>query len=555
MLWEPRMILELHVENLAILEHASLPLGPGFTAITGETGAGKSLLVDAIGLALGERADSELVRAGTDRATVHAVIDVTDNAEGQRRCRELGATLDEGRLIVQREVFAEGRSQARIGGKPHPLASLRAICETVADLHGQHEHQTLLDPERHLDHLDQWIGGKAKQVRDDVARLYAEAEKLRSVLSHLRRGLREREQRLDLLRYQVAEIEDVAPIPGEMPELEAKLSRLRNVDRLAAAVEEAKAALDEGGLDALRKAAHLLETVAALDPQIDGPLGPLRASLYSAEDSALELGRYRDSIEADPAALQEVADRIDLLVRLRRKYGEDEAAVLAHLEEARAELDGLEDAEASEEEAAAALAEAEQSMMDAARTLSALRAAAAGEFAGEVGRHLQDLAMAGAQFEARISASAPGPTGIDRVEFFFSANQGEAPRPLDKIASGGEISRAMLAIKAASAGRAGVPTLIFDEVDVGLGGRAAASMAAKLEELARHYQVVVVSHLPQIASRAARHYRIDKGVEGGRTQAVIRELDQEGRVEELARMLAGERVGESARANAREMLL
>ncbi len=551
------MIVELTVENLAIIDRAQVSLGPGYTVLTGETGAGKSLMIDAIELALGERAATELVRAGAAKASVNVVIDVSDAPAVRAQCDELGIPIEDNLLYIQREVMAEGRSTCRVGGKMTPVAGLRALGRSLVDLHGQHDHQALLDPEGHVSYLDAWIGEPAVALLETVAHRHGVAEGARRALADLRRGLRDREQRIDLLRYQVNEIEAANPLPGETEDLEALLSRLKNSERLAQTSMAALQALDEQegcAVDLLGDAVKSLEGLLRYDATVEDILRPLREALYALEDGAHGLRAYTDGLEADPATLDEVQSRLDLLRRLRRKYGEDENAVLAHLAVAQEELAKLEDAEASEETLRARVEKAERALDKAAAELTQIRAEKAKEFGALVEAQLRDLAMDRARFAVSIRPRPADAHGADSVEFIFSANAGEPMRPLAKIASGGEISRVMLAMKTALAGRAGVPTLIFDEVDAGLGGRAAATMARKLEELAGHYQLVVISHLPQIAARAATHYRIEKGETNGRVVTRIVRLDDRERVEEIARMLAGEKLTEASLANAREML-
>lgn len=551
------MIVELTVENLAIIDRAQVILGPGFTVLTGETGAGKSLMIDAIELALGERAASELVRAGASKATVNVVIDVSDSPAVRAQCDELGIALEDNLLYVQREVLAEGRSTCRVGGRMTPVATLRALGRALVDLHGQHDHQALLDPEGHVAYLDAWIGEPAAMLRQDVAEKFGVAEGARRALTDLRKGLRDREQRLDLLRYQVNEIESASPQPGETESLEAHLSRLKNAERLADASLGALNSLSEQegcAVDLLGDAVKSLEGIVRYDPSLEPVLKPLQEALYALEEGTHGLREYTENLEADPATLDEIQSRLETLKRLRRKYGEDEEAILAHLAAAQEELDQLEDSEASEEKLVARVEGAEAALDAGAAKLTALRRGKAAEFSHLVEEQLRDLAMAKARFAVEIRPRAADADGADDVEFIFQANAGEPLRPLAKIASGGEISRVMLGLKTALAGRAGVPTLVFDEVDAGLGGRAAATMARKLEELASHYQLVVISHLPQIAARAASHYRIEKGEVNGRVVTRVVRLGDAERVEEIARMLAGDRLTEASLANAREML-
>ncbi len=551
------MIVELTVENVAIIERAQISVGPGFTVLTGETGAGKSLLVDAIELALGERADSDLVRAGCSRAVVSAVFDLSGSADLRQHCVDLGLNLEDQSLYVQREVFAEGRSQCRVGGRMAPVSALKSLGQLLVDLHGQHDHQSLLHADRHLGFLDGWIGEPASRQKAVVATRYAEWHHQQSRLAALRKGLRDREQRLDLLRFQIDEIESVDPQLGEMDELEGLLSRLTHRQKLVTAATESLVRLNDDescAVDRLAASVRDLEHVERYDADLNSTLDPLRTALFTLEEAVRELRSYVDRLELDENQLELTAERIDKLRRLRRKYGEDERTVLAHLQDAREELDLLSEAEANEQELEASVKAAWANLELAATELTRMRTEKATEFSAHVQAQLRDLAMEKANFSVNLTPRTVDADGGDAVEFYFSANVGEPSRPLAKIASGGEISRVMLAIKTALAGRVGVPTLIFDEVDAGLSGRAAAVVANKLNELAAHYQVLAISHLPQIASRATAHFRIEKAEDRGRVSTVVRRLTHEERVEEIARMLAGEEVSESALANARELL-
>lgn len=551
------MLIELSVENIAIIDRAHITLGPGFTTITGETGAGKSLLVDSIDLALGGRADSGLVRSGASKAAVAMVVQVADNPEALAACTELGIEIEDGQLFIQREISAEGRSTCRIGGKLAPVGTLKQIGALLVDLHGQHDHQSLLDPATHLEYLDLWIGEEAARHRTAVAEKYSKAEDLRRRLQALRTNQRDREQRLDLLRFQWAEIESVKPQIGEFELLEAQISRLTHAEKLMEAAQSSLSALadQEGSAqESLSGSIKALEAAEQLDPSLSESLEQIKASLFALEDGLRTLRTYAEAIESNPQALNDAVDRLDLLRRLRKKYGDDEAAVLAFAEEVARQLSDFEDSETSEDEVAADLQTATGELSDAANKLTQLRTDKASRFSKLVADQLRDLAMEKALFETNIQPKEIDPSGADAIEFYFSANPGEPARPLARIASGGEISRVMLGVKVVLAGKAGVPTLIFDEVDTGLGGRAAAVVARKIEELAQHYQVIVISHLPQIAARGTTHYRIDKVTEGERVVTTLELLGPESRVAEVARMIAGEHVTESARIHAQALL-
>jgi DNA repair protein RecN (Recombination protein N) len=473
------------------------------------------------------------------------------------RCAELGFTPEDGLLFIQRELFSEGRSQGRVQGRMIPISSLRALGQLLVDLHGQHDHQSLLHPEQHLGFLDLWIGPEVERLLADLGQKLAMVRDIEKRLQEARTCRREREQRLDLLQFQVQEIESVGPREGEVAELEALLSRLRHAERLsetAQSVLETLARKEGSATETMGQASRELAEAVALDPGLQLSLEPLRESLFLLEESLAHLRSYADGIEADPARLEEAVQRLDALRRLRKKYGDDETAVLGHLERAKAELAAMQEGEADEESLVQRLAERSEVLSKACADLTALRVRAADRFGALVQEQLRELAMGNAKFEVHMTPKPVDASGADVLEFLFSANKGEPVRPLAKIASGGEIARLMLAIKTVLAGKAGVPTLIFDEVESGLGGATAAVVGRKLEELARQYQVIVISHLPQIAGRALTHFRIEKLEAGGRVATTVRSLDPRERVDEIARMLAGESVGETALAHAKELL-
>ena len=551
------MIVELSVEDLAIIRRIDVGLGGGFTALTGETGAGKSLLIDALELALGQRADTELVRAGAPRASVALTLDLSARRDVLRQLADNGVEAEDGRLFLSRDVSAEGRSTCRINGRLAPVGTLRAIGRLLVDLHGQHQHQALIDPATHLGYLDDWIGEPAHDLRREVWTLYDRARHLLAERRALEKGVAEREHRIDLLRFQIGEIEDADPQIGEYEDATNELLRLKNSEHLVHAVQEALDQTVEGetsAVDMLRAASRTLDGATKFDDRLEPSADAIRDSLYAVQDAVETLRGYLTAIDVDPRTLDEHQDRLSVLKRLRRKYGESEAEILAFAATARAELERLEGSEASLGQIEEDLAIAQEELGGVSEELSELRHARAAAFAEEVRAQLFELSLPKAQLSVRLLEKEPGEDGQDAVEFLFSANAGEELRPLAKIASGGELSRVMLGLKIALAGRAGVPTLIFDEVDTGLGGRAAATMGRKLRELGQSYQVVVISHLPQVASQADVHFRIEKTEVEGRTASGLHRLDPEERVEEVARMLSGEQIGVSALAAAREMV-
>jgi DNA repair protein RecN (Recombination protein N) len=545
------MIREIQVENLAIIERASVEFESGFTVLTGETGAGKSLLVDAIELALGERADSELVRHGAERARVTVVATLSD--QGLRE--ELG--LEDEELVIERSVQVGGRSQARVNGRPVAAAVLRKLGQALVDLHGQHDHQALFDPLTHLSYLDLWIGEPIDAVQDRVSKAYESWRTVSLQLDAVRRGTKEREQRLDLLRFQVNELEAAGIQIGESEELEGQISRLRNASKLADAAQLALDLLGDGELNAADLSASAisgLDQVSHFDPELEGPLEQLREATILLREGSSALRAYAESVESDPDRLDLLEERFDLIRKLKRKYGETEAQILDHLISSRVELAILDSGGQSEEELEIEETQLAAQLDRVCQELTAERKSGAQRFAPLVEAALRELAMERACFQVSFGTKPFSEDGADIAEYLFSANAGEPPRPLSKIASGGEISRVMLAVKTALAGKAGVPTLIFDEVDAGLGGKAAAKVASKLEDLAQHAQIIVISHLPQIAGRAAAHFRIEKDELSGRARTTVRLLSNDERVEEIARMLAGDSVTDAARANARELL-
>jgi len=541
------VIREITVEQIAVIESARLELGPGLTVLTGETGAGKSLLVDAIELALGGRADTDQIRTGAMRGRV------TMTVEGEVANRLFGLSPS----LIERDIHREGRSSCRLNGKPALVGELRRLGNSLVDLHGQHQHQALLDPLTHVEFLDAWIGPTAMQAKESVSATYTRWQWIQSRLNALRRDQRDRDSRIDLLRHQIGEIEDVAPLVGEFEELEATSSRYAHAERLLAAVQAVIVGLFEvegAAYDKVGDAAKTLEAAVSLDPELSIVAEPIRDARYTLEEGQARLSAYRDSLEYEPAEADRITERLALLKGLRRKYGDDEASVITFLERAREELAALTDTEFTEEDLRLQCEEAESEFTTSAKRLTQIRNNAKAAFAKAVVTELRELAMDKAEFEVALTTRAPDAGGVDAVEFLFSANPGEEVRPLAKIASGGEMSRVMLALKVCLAGKAGVPCLIFDEVDAGLSGKAAATVSRKLSELASHVQVVAISHLPQVAANADTHYRIEKLVESGRTHTRLRLLDAGEREQEIARMLSGDAVTPAALANARELL-
>ena len=470
-------------------------------------------------------------------------------------CSSESIELEENRLLIHREVYAEGRSQAKVNGRTIPVATLRVLGKQLVDLHGQHQHQSLFDPETHIEFLDLWIGPEVVSLKLKVAAHFETFSELKRRADALKRNVRDREQKIDMLRFQVDEISNFAPVVGEEDELLSSLSRMRNLERISQSVAKALDVLSEGesnardllgiGLQAVEEAARFDATLSTSD---------LETASVALNEGINVLSHYVDTLEMDPQLLETMDDRLDALRKLKRKYGDSEQEILSFLDSASRELSDLENAEARQETIEAEVTEAHSRLIELCEVLSQLRHEKSELFTKEVQEHLKDLSMSRAVLSARMMPIEPTATGSDTLEFLFSANAGEVAKPLAKIASGGEISRVMLALKSVLAGRAGVPTLIFDEVDTGLGGQAATSVGRKIRELGKHYQVISISHLPQVAAQGTHQYRIEKSEEGGRVATQVVKLSGEERVDEIARMLAGDQISESARANARELL-
>ena len=559
------MLRELHVSNFALIDRLDLSFGDGLNILTGETGAGKSIIIDALGLALGERAGGgDAVRTGADRATVEAVFDIAGAPpEVRERLAEAGLEPDgdDDLLLVTRELSrASGKSQCRINGRLMPVSALREIGDGLVDVHGQHEHQSLLASERHVDILDNWCGKDALVLRADIAAQVSQWNALKREREQLRTDARERARTLDLYRFQQEEIAGASLRPGEEDELAADRSRLANAEKLYAASSESYALLsgaERGGgsaLDALNAALSSVQHAAALDERLQPVADALQGAVSYAEDAAHELRVYQEAIEFNPERLEEIESRLDQLRSLKRKYGETVEEIIAYGEELTAKLDRLENAEAREDELTAAIEKAESRLGATAAKLTKVRTKGSAEFARGILRELTDLGMAQTKFEVALEPQPVTTKGADRVEFLLSPNPGEPLRPLAKIASGGEMSRIMLAMKSVMVRTGAVPTMIFDEIDVGVGGRTAQTIADKLDGLAQSAQILCITHLPQIASRADTHFLIEKRVEDGRTIVSVVSLDPEARVEEIARMLGGSRRSDAVVQHAREML-
>lgn len=536
------MIRYLGIRNLAVIASASVEFEHSFNALTGETGAGKSILIEAVGLLLGGRASQDLVRTGEDLATIEAIFE-----HGGRE------------VVVRREITAQGRSRAFVDGQLATAAALKELASSLVELHGQHEHQQLLDPARHIPLLDSWA--RLDHLQAEVAEAFARVRNLRDQLDRLKMDSRERAARRELVEFQLNELVRASLIPDEDEELAALRQVLRSAETIRRLSGESYAELYESESSVLSGLAHVWKRVgelSALDGRFAPHLDQRDAIKAQLEDLAFTLRDFAESIDASPGRLEEVEERLALLDRLKRKHGPTLADVIAVRERLAAEHAALSGDSASPEAVARELAAVGAHFLDRARALSRARRTAGDALAGALQQELAALAMEHARVAVRLTANdaeeAWSERGIDSGEFFLSANPGEDPRPLARIVSGGELSRVMLALKTLAAADQPDKTLIFDEVDAGIGGRVATVVGQKLRALGNRFQVLCITHLPQIAAAADTQFLIEKEVRSRRTLTSVTRLDDAARVEEIARMVGGGAAGDQARATARELL-
>ncbi|WP_030315648.1 DNA repair protein RecN [Streptomyces flavochromogenes] len=566
---------EMRIRSLGVIDDAVVELSPGFTAVTGETGAGKTMVVTSLGLLLGGRADPALVRIGAASAVVEGRISVPAGAPAAVRAEEAGAELEDGVLLVSRTVSAEGRSRAHLGGRSVPVGLLAELADELVAVHGQTDQQGLLKPARQRGALDRYAGEAVSVPLAAYAEAYRRLRAVTGELDEITTRARERAQEADLLRFGLGEIEAVAPRAGEDAELAAEAERLGHAEALASAAALAHAALagvpeDPESVDAttlVAGAGRALEAVRSHDPALAALADRMGEISILLGDVATELAGYADDLDADPLRLAAVEERRAALTQLTRKYGEDIAAVLAWAEESAGRLGELDSDDDRIEELTAERDRLRDELSVLAQRLTDARTEAADRFAGAVTDELASLAMPHARvsFDIRQTEDpdgvevggrrvAYGPSGADEVELLLAPHPGAPPRPIAKGASGGELSRVMLAVEVVFAGVDPVPTYLFDEVDAGVGGKAAVEIGRRLAKLARTAQVVVVTHLPQVAAFADRQLLVEKTNDGSVTRSGVTVLEGEERVRELSRMLAGQEDSETARAHAEELL-
>lgn len=561
------MLTELTIRNLAVIEHVTVSFRRGFSVLTGETGAGKSIVIDALGLIAGGRGSAELVRYGSDKAEIEAQFDIAEGHPVWDVLDKLGieARCDE-HLIIRRDISSQGKSTSRINGQLVNLTMLRDVGRCLVNIHGQHEHQSLLDTGTHLQGLDLFDAERILPVRSEYEQAYDSYTELRKQLRQLEESSKQALQMMDLYKFQIEEIAAASLKIGEDEWLTQEKRMLANAEKLFQNVADSYDALyGSKGLSAIAKAIQKLTDAAAVDPSRLNPLlEQVQSAYYQLEDAAFQLRDYRDGIEFNPQRLDEIEERLNLISTLRRKYGDRIEDILAYGERIQRELHLIENKDETIKRLEQELQRQTGKLLALGRKLSALRQEAAKRLAAQVEAELKALHMERTRFEVRFHQSAQtsaegdertwGRSGMDEVEYMISANPGEPLRSLAKIASGGELSRIMLAMKSIFARTDNIPVLVFDEVDTGVSGRAAQAIAEKLSELARHCQVFSITHLPQVACMADSHYAIRKTVKGDRTFTSVEDVRDADRVRELARMLGGVEVTETTLHHAREMI-
>ena len=563
------MLANLRVRNYALLDEVDIEFTPGLNVLTGETGSGKSILIGALSLILGGRAASETIRGGARTAIVEGLFEGERDAQLQALLSDIGVDPEEGTLIIRREVGREGRNRCTINGSLVTVSVLRKLGVLLVDLHGQHDHQSLLNPRTHRVFLDGYedIRKPKQRVAEAYGRFTERSEALRRLDDELA-ATREREE---LYLFQLDELDRAELSPGEDEELERERSVLEHAEQLIRVASDASEALSEGEgalVDGLVRVIRSLEEAGRIDPALGEALEGVRSARYHLDDCADYLRRYRDRVEYDPARLEEVLDRLDLLGRLKRKYGGTIEEVLAHRDRIAGELEGVDTAGARRDRLRGEVQAAREELTEHAKALSDRRKQVARKLEGRVVEELAELGMEKTGFQVGIAwlEAEDGPLridgrgysvdahGMDRIEFLISPNAGEELKPLASIASGGEISRVMLALKVILAESDRMPTLVFDELDIGIGGRIAESVGHRLKLLSRDHQVLCVTHLHQVACWGRTHFTVHKQSARGRSITLVDHLDEDGRIREIARMLAGETVDAMALSHAREML-
>lgn len=555
------MLQSLYLENIALIEKLGIELFPGFNVLTGETGAGKSIIIDAVNFVLGERTSRDLIRNGAARAKVEAVFNLNEGDAAFAALDALGIEYDGNELILSRELSAAGRNVCRVNGTLVPVASLKSVSDTLVDIHGQHEHQALLDAENHISYLDAYCHAESLPIIEKIDVIVSRRSELMLKRNSGFASEREREREMDMLRYQIEEIASANLEAGEEERLNAEKTVLLNAERIRTALETAHMALsgaEEGSaLSAIDTARRSMRDIAALNKDYEALGDKIEELYYAAEDISFVLRDTSENVESDMQRLEEIEQRLKLISDLKRKYGRTVEDVIDFGKDAGTKLNELENAEALAAELDAKLDKLKAEYNVAADELSKVRRAAGDKLKRDVLNELKDLGMAKAMFDVALSDASGGEPrkgGRETAEFMLSANPGEPLKPLEKVASGGELSRIMLCFKSIFADNDRVPTLIFDEIDTGISGRTAAVVGEKMLGIAKKHQVICVTHLAQIAALAEAHLMVRKYDDGKNTFVETRQLNEEEKVQRIAQMMDGESDSPSALTHARELI-
>ena len=548
------MLSQLYIKNIAVIQEANIDFGPGFNVFTGETGAGKTMLISAINGVLGARLSRDIIRSGEDSATISALFSGISNAAAQR-IEELGYAADDREVLISREIGA--RNSCKINGRPATMQILREIASELIDVHGQKDNHRLLDPQYHIEYIDDF--GELSELLENYRGIYRKVQEIRKKLRAMQQSDREKEQRIALLQYQVNEIETANLQLGEDEELSQRRDTIRNAERILKLTAEAKGLLDgsdenEGAANMLTQLAETLGKLSRFVPELSDTAAQVMEVSYTIHDVSGEISRYLDHLDFDPHSLDEIEDRLELIQNFKRKYGATIEEILAYGQRAADQLKEIQFSQEIIDE----LLEQEKALLpqlsQAADELTSARHQAARNFLSRIKRELEFLNMPNVKLTVSADRCDFMPNGQDELELLISSNAGEAPKPLAKIASGGELSRVMLSIKNVLAEKDQVGTAIFDEIDTGVSGSAAQKIGKKLQEVSQNRQVICVTHLAPVASCGDTHLFIHKEVEEGRTFTRIDLLDDEERIREIARIVSGDDITETALNNAREML-
>ena len=539
------MISHIRIKDFAIIDTVELDFHDGLNIITGETGAGKSIMIEAVSLALGSRADTAFIRSGKDRAVVQMVAD-----------------LDGEEYIITRELSTGGKNVCKINDEIVPLAQLSKLCRRIADVHGQYDHQSLLNPENHLKLIDTYHDKDISSIRDRVSELHQKYSDTKHELSSLLAGQAEAERKRDFMRFELSEINAAKPYSGEDEELAQKLNLLQNSEKIyqnLSGIYELLYESSPSAADGIGKSLHLLQEINGFSDEINGFHDELSDTYYKLEDVITEIRRFRDGISFSPEVLEETINRINMLDGLKRKYGGSIEKVLEYKEKITIDLEKIENIDAIRDKLIKDLAESEKELAAKSRELTALRKKAAEDIELHINEELKELNFKDTTFtvsfyDADIGKPAFTANGVDRIEFLITTNKGETPKPLAKIASGGEISRIMLAFKQIIGDFDRIPTMIFDEIDVGISGITASIVGKKLLDISSRHQIICITHLPQIAAFGDHHYKIDKSAESGATLTTVIPLGHDEKVGEIARLLGGINITETTLKSAEELI-